>query len=122
MTHTLNSNTSVQSKHVYTVTNTDASGNVSDMDITFRVEIQLGASLPRGTTLTLNNKSVSPVFDSSTNVYTYIFTDNSWTFTAGSKNTHTLTLIIKTDNSSNNAISSGATINITLHVIADYIP
>ena len=98
----------------FTVSNTDANG-VNETATKYDVVVTLPAALPNGVTMTLTNGTNDPVSVTlSADSKTFIFT-NVGTFSAGTPQTHNLTLTFTADE--NAAGGSWSNINITVNAV-----
>ena len=118
--HTLSNLGTINSSRVYTIKNSENS-EVSQVAMSYKLVVTLGASLPSGTTMSLRDDTANSTITPAISGNTYTYTSDNWKFSANTAESRQITLTVTTDNSSNAAVSSGSGISITVSVISEQI-
>ena len=107
----------------YTITNKDASNQISEIAMSYKVIVTLSKKLPTGTTISLqDNKTKNNVpYSLSEDSLTYTFSHVDWQFPANQEDSRTITLNFTTDNTNNTAAGTGKDITVTVSVVSEQI-
>ncbi len=102
----------------YTVSNTDSSGNISEVAMTCYVKVELSSSLPKGTTLTLTDKTTNATYTISGDGTSTSCQSASWTFPADTLTTRAFTVTLTTDNTYDTATGTGNAITVNVSAVS----